>query len=345
MKLYLDDLRPTPPGFDLRAYTAGEAIDMLKKGNITYISFDHDLGEPEAGTGYEVAQWIEQAAWTEGFTVPEWKIHSANPVGSKNILNAMNSAEKGQERFSKENPKPAPFTSDTPKTLFVSDFDDTLAQTDARIIITKASGEVVEMDPADYAIYTPEPGDKFDFSEFEQLKNPKPIRRFVKLLQNATKNKRVDKVAILTARGHTRPVAQFLKMMGITSGVSIAAIGSSDPDKKARYIEKHIQDGYTRIAFIDDSPKNVQSVEKLRKKYPQVKLLIHQAKEHPDATETKPAQTFIDKTKSEEEQESAIAKQAKQMGLTDMKFGRYGRDGKVTHIIQNGHLVPKPKGV
>lgn len=229
------------------------------------------------------------------------------------------------------------------KTLFVSDFDDTLAQTDAKIIITKTSGEVVEMDPPDYAVYTPEPGDKFDFSEFEQLKNPKPIQRFVKLLKNATRNKNVDKVAILTARGHTRPVTQFLKMMGITSGVSIVAIGSSDPEKKARYIEKHIQDGFTRVAFIDDSPKNVAAVDGLRKKYPQVKLLIHQAKEHPEPEETKPSQDFSKKTASEEDQESEIAKQAKFMGLTDMRFGRYGQKGKVTHIAQNGKLIPKPK--
>jgi hypothetical protein len=230
------------------------------------------------------------------------------------------------------------------KTLFVSDFDDTLAQTDAKIIITKPSGEVVEMDPPDYAVYTPEPGDKFDFSEFEQLKNPKPIRRFVKLLKAAIADKRVDKVAILTARGHTRPVAQFLKMMGITSGVSIAAIGSSDPQRKANYIEKHIQSGFTRVAFIDDSPKNVAAVQGLRGKYPEAKLLIHQAKEHPGEKETQPAQDFIKKTGAEEDQESEIAHQAKQMGLTDMKFGRYGKAGKVTHIIQNGRLVPKPKG-
>lgn len=231
------------------------------------------------------------------------------------------------------------------KTLFVSDFDDTLAQTDAKIIITKASGEVVEMDPPDYAVYTPEPGDKFDFSEFEQLKNPKPIQRFVKLLKAATEDKRVDKVAILTARGHTKPVAQFLKMMGITSGVSIAAIGSSDPQRKANYIEKHIQSGFSRVAFIDDSPKNVAAVEGLRKKYPGVKLLVHQAKEHPEPEETKPAQDFVKKTGAEEDQESEITHQAKQMGLTDYRFGRYGKDGKVTHIIQNGRLVPKPKGV
>jgi hypothetical protein len=227
------------------------------------------------------------------------------------------------------------------KTLFVSDFDDTLAQTDAKIIITKASGDVVEMDPPDYAVYTPEPGDKFDFSEFEKLKNPRPIRRFVQLLKRAIADKRVDKIAILTARGHTKPVAEFLKMMGITSGVSIAAIGSSDPQRKANYIEKHIQSGFTRVAFIDDSPKNVAAVEGLRKKYPEAKLLVHQAKEHPEEKNTTP--TSQDNNPADSSTESQIAIQAKQMGLEDYKFGRYGKNGTVTHTVQNGRLLPKPK--
>ena len=68
------------------------------------------------------------------------------------------------------------------KTLFVSDFDDTLAQTDSKIFLTR-KGERIEMDPAAFAVYDEQPGDKFDFSEFDKLINPKPIQRFVKLLK------------------------------------------------------------------------------------------------------------------------------------------------------------------
>jgi hypothetical protein len=94
MRLYLDDLRPTPPGFDLRAYTAQEAINLLKTGVITFISFDHDLGEPENGTGYDVAKWIEEAVIIRNFILPTWAIHSANPVGRQNIAAAIQSAER-----------------------------------------------------------------------------------------------------------------------------------------------------------------------------------------------------------------------------------------------------------
>lgn len=97
--LYLDDVRPTPDGFNLRAYTAQEAIELLKKGNISSISFDHDLGPEEAGTGYDVAKWIEEEAYTNpNFSTPEWQIHSANPVGIKNIKNAMESADRAPKQ-------------------------------------------------------------------------------------------------------------------------------------------------------------------------------------------------------------------------------------------------------
>ena len=41
--------------------------------------------------------------------------------------------------------------------------------------------------------------------------------------------------------------------------------------------------------------------------------------------------------------ESEASKKAKEMGLDYMRFGRYGKDGKVTHISQGGQLVPVQK--
>lgn len=223
------------------------------------------------------------------------------------------------------------------KTLFVSDFDDTLAQTDSKIFLTR-KGERIEMDPAAFAVYDEQPGDKFDFSEFDKLINPKPIQRFVKLLKQAIG--RADKIAVLTARGHTRPVAQFLKMHGITSGVSIAALGDANPEKKASYIRKHIKDGYDKVAFIDDSPKNVEAVKALRTEFPEAKILVHQAKEHPDITSTSISSTKPSTTP----EDSAIAKQAASLGLDYFGFGRYGKNKKVTHISQDGRLIQKPIG-
>jgi len=93
MRLYLDDERKTPADFNIRTYTAQATIDRLAMGGITFISFDHDLGPEDAGTGYDVAKWIEaQAATNPSFVVPDWHVHSGNPVGARNIQRAMLSA-------------------------------------------------------------------------------------------------------------------------------------------------------------------------------------------------------------------------------------------------------------
>lgn len=161
------------------------------------------------------------------------------------------------------------------KRLYVTDFDDTLAKTDSKVYVVRPSGERVAMTPGQYAGYNPKKGDKLDFSEFDQLINPKPINRYVELLKKVTQGKKADKVAVLTARSHTKPVAKFLQMIGVTGKVSIAALGDADPKAKAKYIEKHINDGYDKVLFIDDSKRNVSAVKGLRKKYPNVKLISH----------------------------------------------------------------------
>ena len=49
------------------------------------------------------------------------------------------------------------------KKLRVFDFDDTLAHVDAKIHITHADGSKEGLNPAEYAVYEPKPGDTFNF--------------------------------------------------------------------------------------------------------------------------------------------------------------------------------------
>ena len=39
---------------------------------------DHDLGDDDRGTGYDVILWIEDAVFTKGFMAPKIRVHSAN---------------------------------------------------------------------------------------------------------------------------------------------------------------------------------------------------------------------------------------------------------------------------
>jgi len=77
MKVYLDDERKTPDGWR-RVYWPKEAIELLKSGSVNEISLDHDLGDDERGTGYDVVLWIEEAVFTRGFEPPKMRVHSAN---------------------------------------------------------------------------------------------------------------------------------------------------------------------------------------------------------------------------------------------------------------------------
>jgi hypothetical protein len=77
MKVYLDDERAPPEGWH-RVYWPDEAIALLKTGRVTELSLNHDLGDDERGTGYDVVLWIEEAVITRGFVPPKISVHSAN---------------------------------------------------------------------------------------------------------------------------------------------------------------------------------------------------------------------------------------------------------------------------
>lgn len=95
MKLWLDDIRPMPKGFDKHVtnVTIAKSCIAFPYDPVDEISFDHDLGE-DNGTGYDVAKFIEEQAYLGNIPPIKWSIHSANPVGRKNIEAAMKKAEE-----------------------------------------------------------------------------------------------------------------------------------------------------------------------------------------------------------------------------------------------------------
>ncbi|SAL07795.1 hypothetical protein AWB81_08303 [Caballeronia arationis] len=76
MTVFLDDDRSMPKGWTLMYWP--EAIGLLDSGNVEEISLDHDLGDYERGTGYDVILWIEEAVALRGFWPPKIFVHSAN---------------------------------------------------------------------------------------------------------------------------------------------------------------------------------------------------------------------------------------------------------------------------
>lgn len=101
LKLWLDDVRPMPPEFHIHATRGEVAISLLKMGIVKEISFDHDLGE-NCCSGYDVAKFIEEGAWSCDIDRIKWSVHSDNPVGIQNITCAMLNAEKFWDRINGE---------------------------------------------------------------------------------------------------------------------------------------------------------------------------------------------------------------------------------------------------
>lgn len=92
MRVFLDDERQTPDGWT-RVYWPDEAIALLQTGKVTEISLDHDLGDDERGTGYDVLEWIEAEVVLNAFKPPKIKIHSANPPARARMSAAVRSIE------------------------------------------------------------------------------------------------------------------------------------------------------------------------------------------------------------------------------------------------------------
>lgn len=86
MKIWLDDLRPAPQGYE-SVKSVNEAISLIleaEKGRetIEVIDLDHDLGDyyPDGGDAIKLLDWL-----TERETFYPLEIHTANPVGRANM--------------------------------------------------------------------------------------------------------------------------------------------------------------------------------------------------------------------------------------------------------------------
>jgi hypothetical protein len=94
MKIYLDDLREAPAGWT-RTYWPEDTIKLLYTESVTHLSLDHDLGNDERGTGYDVLTWIEEQIVYKGYIPPpNIQVHSANVSAKKKMIAAINNIHR-----------------------------------------------------------------------------------------------------------------------------------------------------------------------------------------------------------------------------------------------------------
>lgn len=94
MKIYLDDERNTPEGF-VRCYWPEEVIALLKNNKVSLVSLDHDLGDDNHGTGYDVVLWIEEQVYTNNnYIPPTILVHSANSSAGDKMRQGIENINK-----------------------------------------------------------------------------------------------------------------------------------------------------------------------------------------------------------------------------------------------------------
>ena len=164
-------------------------------------------------------------------------------------------------------------------TFAVFDFDETLALTDSRILVVDDDGKKIKsLTPAKYALYVPEPGENFDFSEFDIVKDGRPTALMDVLRDVASCGPTA--AAILTARGPKaqEPLRQFLADMGIKLQI-IDTVNTSDPQAKAQKIKGYVRSFNPQVLhFFEDSPKNLDAVKAMAQSdsaFEKVDIILH----------------------------------------------------------------------
>lgn len=77
LKVWLDDVRQMPNGYNKHVKTAMEAIALLKTGKVVRISVDNDLGE-NCLEGHRVVDYIEEQVFNNNLMGIEVLVHSSN---------------------------------------------------------------------------------------------------------------------------------------------------------------------------------------------------------------------------------------------------------------------------
>ena len=114
--------------------------------------------------------------------------------------------------------------------IHVFDFDDTLVKTKSKIYLTsrdEVGNEVKRsLTPREYAQYKRQHGDVFDYSDFEQVIEPEPVKPMMLNLMKSIRDSGIDNVFILTARGNSVPVTRSAAETTVPNEHSVSAFSS-----------------------------------------------------------------------------------------------------------------------
>ena len=169
--------------------------------------------------------------------------------------------------------------------LRVFDFDDTIAETEAAIGVVRGGVKVKSLSSLRFKDYILQPGESFDFSAADEVRNPKPIGAVLKVMRAVLAQGKPT--VILTGRAVAHTVAHWLNSIGIDIPVvTVGGAGASHhsiAQAKYEWLRDAITRGYDDIEFWDDNALNIQYARRLKAQFPHVRLRLRHVKYKPRA--------------------------------------------------------------
>ena len=151
------------------------------------------------------------------------------------------------------------------KGISVFDFDDTLAYSDSKVIVT-LDGKTFKITPSEFAQQSEvleREGAVFNFKEFNKVVKGKKGPLADLALKRQDKFGSGD-IFVLTARPQASAVSiqKFLKGIGLNLPLkNITGLENGSPEAKALWVVDKAADGYNDFYFADDALPNVQAVK------------------------------------------------------------------------------------
>ena len=212
-------------------------------------------GQP---TTKEIEDSKQKAAKPNAKRLPKQVAPKRQSVSNNEILDRLGNLQKAF--LIAQNPN------NESKGISVYDFDDTLAFSKSKIIVTFPDGRITKITPAEFATDSVDleaQGAVFNFEEFNKVVGGKPGPLAARL------KKAIDKfgnknIYVLTARPAAAAPAiyEFLKGIGLEIPLNnIVGLEDGSPQAKADWIISKAAQGFNDFYFVDDAVKNVKAVQ------------------------------------------------------------------------------------
>lgn len=173
-----------------------------------------------------------------------------------------------------------------PKRLYIFDFDKTLVDSEARVLLVNESGSSIRISKDEYLVHKLRPGEHYSYEEFESydvIENaePTPLLSEVRNILNLPDVEYNEQVIVLTSRAVKSVVDEYLRkhdvnVHGIITINDPNWVGMypslNNAERKRVAIEELIEQLYLnsqdRIIYYDDDEEILEEISKIKSNCP-----------------------------------------------------------------------------